>query len=199
VVGVFAWDAREAMKIHSPRQPTEELWRFFSSVTSSLTIGKGERHPRGDPSRRPARDAVPWPRRGGGAPRRHPGAARPDKIAADCPAAADGAARYQRYQLDGDATSARYRSHIYVAALPHERPVTNEQETKMRTGNSLAYLLCQEQNATADVRVVSRARTRKTGNSLAYLISQEQNATANVRVLRPISRARRAQASQAAA
>ena len=69
----------------------------------------------------------------------------------------------------------------------------------MRTGNSLAYLLCQEQNATADVRVVSRTRTRKTGNSLAYLLCQEQNATANVRVLRPISRARRAQASKVAA
>ena len=69
----------------------------------------------------------------------------------------------------------------------------------MRTGNSLAYLLCQEQKcATADVRVV-RTQLRKTGNSLAYLLSQEQNATANVRVLRPISRARRAQASQAAA
>ena len=70
----------------------------------------------------------------------------------------------------------------------------------MRTGNSLAYLLCQEQNATADVRVVSRARTRKTGNSLAYLLCQEQNCTtADVRVLRPISRARQAQPSQAAA
>jgi len=68
----------------------------------------------------------------------------------------------------------------------------------MRTGNSLAYLLCQEQKATADVRVV---RTQmRTGNSLAYLLCQEQKCTtADVRVLRPISRARLAQASQAAA
>jgi hypothetical protein len=75
----------------------------------------------------------------------------------------------------------------------------------MLTGNSLAYLLCQEQKyATADVRVVSRARTqmRESGNSLAYLLCQEQKrATADVRVvsLRPISKAWRTQASQAAA
>ena len=70
----------------------------------------------------------------------------------------------------------------------------------MRTGNSLAYLLCQEQKcATADVRVV-RTQMHKTGNSLAYLLCQEQKCTtADVRVLRPISRARQAQPSQAAA
>jgi hypothetical protein len=50
-------------------------------------------------------------------------------------------------------------------------------------GNSLAYLLCQEQCATADVRAVQR-KVSSTGNSLAYLLCQEQkNATADVRVL----------------
>ena len=60
----------------------------------------------------------------------------------------------------------------------------------MRPGNSLAYLLCQEAKATADVRVVSYARTQmRPGNSLAYLLSQEvlrqeqKCATADVRVV----------------
>jgi hypothetical protein len=40
------------------------------------------------------------------------------------------------------------------------------------TGNSLAYLLSQEQKwATADVRVVSK-KTDVIGNSLAYLLSR---------------------------
>jgi hypothetical protein len=43
------------------------------------------------------------------------------------------------------------------------------------TGNSLAYLLCQEQkSATADVRVVQMRKASPTGNSLAYLLCQEQ-------------------------
>src|SRR5262249_50295189 len=47
------------------------------------------------------------------------------------------AARYQRYQLDGDATSARNHSHILCAALPHQRPVTlTSRRTQMhKTGN----------------------------------------------------------------
>jgi len=41
----------------------------------------------------------------------------------------------------------------------------------MRTGNSLAYLLSQNQkHATADVRMVPK----KIGNSLAYLLSHKQ-------------------------
>jgi hypothetical protein len=53
------------------------------------------------------------------------------------------------------------------------------------TGNSLAYLLSQEQKcATADVRVVQMRKVSLTGNSLAYLLSQEQKcATADVHVL----------------
>jgi len=52
------------------------------------------------------------------------------------------------------------------------------------TGNSLAYLLCQEQkSATADVRVVQMRKASSTGNSLAYLLCQEQKcATADFRV-----------------
>jgi hypothetical protein len=52
-------------------------------------------------------------------------------------------------------------------------------------GNSLAYLLCQEQkSATTDVRVVVQLRkVNSTGNSLAYLLCQEQKcATADIRV-----------------
>ena len=43
-----------------------------------------------------------------------------------------------------------------------------------QTGNSLAYLLSQNQKrATADVRVVSK-KTTQIGNSLAYLLSHKQ-------------------------
>ena len=52
-------------------------------------------------------------------------------------------------------------------------------------GNSLAYLLCQEQkHATTDVRVVQPHKVSLTGNSLAYLLCQEQKrATADARVV----------------
>jgi hypothetical protein len=51
-------------------------------------------------------------------------------------------------------------------------------------GNSLAYLLCQEQKcATTDVRLVQLRKVNSTGNSLAYLLCQEQKcATADIRV-----------------
>jgi len=51
-------------------------------------------------------------------------------------------------------------------------------------GNSLAYLLCQEQKHAADVRVVQPHKVSLTGNSLAYLLCQEQKrATADGRVV----------------
>jgi len=44
----------------------------------------------------------------------------------------------------------------------------------MRTGNSLAYLLSQNQkHATADAHVVSK-KAGQIGNSLAYLLSHKQ-------------------------
>jgi len=47
-------------------------------------------------------------------------------------------------------------------------------------GNSLAYLLCQEQkHATTDVRVVQPHKVSLTGNSLAYLLCQEQKRVPN--------------------
>jgi len=81
-----------------------------------------------------------------------------------------------RFFVTGDTAWPDERNYVGINRIALTKPVPTNRRTQMRktnvTGNSLAYLLSQEQKrATADIRVVSK-KTDVIGNSLAYLLSR---------------------------